>query len=98
MCLQQNRSAKGGTVGCTHAEEQDRAEVPGKLAKSPEGGAEFRIAAIGVPQIEKPLRLLAALDFQDLRAAGLEQVRRRLNPVDPPRCFHIRVSHDTVLK
>ncbi len=25
-------------------------------------------------------------------------MRRRLDAVDPARCFHIRVSHDTVIK
>jgi hypothetical protein len=48
-------------------------------------------------QIEKALRLLAALDLEDLSSTCPQQVRRRLNPVYPARRFQIRVSHDTVL-
>jgi hypothetical protein len=69
-----------------------------KLAKILQLRAEFWIAAIGANQVEEALRLLAALDLKDLRTVGVEQVCRRLDPVDPARCIHIRISHDTVLK
>ena len=98
MGRQQDRGAEGGTVGRAHSDEHDGTWLLRKPAKVLQLRAKFRIAAIGANQIEESLRLLTALYFKDLGASGVEQVRRRLDPVDPARCFHIRVSHDTVLK
>jgi hypothetical protein len=51
-----------------------------------------------VYRFKEALRLLATLEFENLGTVSMKQVRRRLNTIDPARCFHVRISHDTVLK
>jgi hypothetical protein len=93
MRLQQNRSAQGGAERGAHAQEENRSGSPAQFCQSFELGADFAVVAAGLYQFAKPVRLLAALEFEDFGARSRQQRRWRLDSADPARCECRGVFH-----